>query len=241
MSPTPTTTQPVLLAFTAGVVAHDDLAIVKAGTSTLRLAVTENDDGEDLTIVSVTQPPVGAVSIADNQLVIEVPDGVSVRDMEFSYRVENSRGDAASARVQLVESSLNVELEHADLGAAEFFGDRVAETTMDGRRLVPALPPIADVFRDLRLPIPSTTRVAILTVLALLVLFRLRRTRSFVAVENRDRGSSDEASPFRLRHNAAGIWATGRRSLRRDQVEIEVPSGRQWVDRETIVDHFDPH
>lgn len=224
------------LAFTAGLVAYDDLAVVVPDSRTLRLAVTENDEGEGLRIIDVRQPRIGSVVVDGDELVIELPDRATISGISFEYTIIDAQERTATATVRLVESAIAMVGRAQEIAAAEFLGQPVKETKVQNRTLIPALPPIADVFMELRLPIGSLGLLAIPSILAFVALWWSRRVRTYVAIENRDRDSRETHRTFAVRHNAERIWATGRRSIRSNRVQVETPNGRRWMDRSEVIE-----
>lgn len=83
--------------------AQDDTATVTEGGS-VTVDVTANDgdeDGDDLTITSVTQPEHGTVTIGDDGTITYTPDEGFTGQDDFTYTVSDGRGGSDSATVTI--------------------------------------------------------------------------------------------------------------------------------------------
>ncbi len=79
-------------------VPHDDAMTIACGESTVTLNVLNNDEGDGLKVVSVSQPPGITVLINGGNLTVS---GLSPGSITFSYSVEDASGKVLSANVTI--------------------------------------------------------------------------------------------------------------------------------------------
>jgi len=212
--------------------------------------------GIPLEVLGVTPATNGSASIVDGQLIVDIPDGgtetftLTVGVDQFGARVTETvivSPIHLVASPELAESAASIAPEGSSLAD----GDVSDSSTEDaGRRamtrvdtLTPnlATPPALLALQDLKLPVFELSAGALLSLLAALVARRHLSRSTYLAVDRTDRASMAAArldgGQFNLRHNARGIWTSGR--TRNTTIEVETPNGKAWVERENLVRELD--
>lgn len=203
-------------------------------------------------IIAVSEPPVGSAQVVDGQLMVTVPDA-DADTYTLSVTVERS-GTTSVETVVVTPLGRLVALDLDDAASSISEAEVPAVTTSSGtpaptvapsglERLTPNVeaPPALLAFQQLELPVARLGLTALASGLALLFGSRYLRRRTYLAIDRTDRDSIAAAAldegRFELRHNARGIWATGR--VRGQTVEIETPNGVAWVAKEYLVRELD--
>jgi len=213
--------------------AIDDEFVLAPGLH--RLHVLDNDVGPDGVEISVVDSTLAnEVTIDGGVVTVEIAED-QVGDVEFTYLISASDATAsANVRIGVVHlgtKSIRASRPSSSVGDqadARTNGERLEREAID---LDLGVPPALTALSDLRLPWQQFAGMLLACSLAVLILGRRNKRSHFVAVDNVSRfetvPSSSDGSEFHLRHDAEGIWKTGRR--RGDLIEIQTPNQLMWV------------
>ena len=202
-----------------------------------RVDVLSNDTGDSgLRLVSVGQPTVGSVAIAEDGLIeVTFPDSFA-GSIEFEYVVTDDSGAVRSALV-IVESS-NI------LGAASEFLTGPEETSVTVGALGSRVQTIYGDLIELRLSTFQLTALSLAPMLLGLLYWAVRERDHLVSVTSVVSGDvvlgslRSDGSVFPLRHDAL-VWTRNRTRKRngRSETLVRLGDGQQvWVPSAKIAD-----
>ncbi len=216
--------------------AVDDAFTVVASGATV-VDVLDNDEGEGLQVVSVTQPIVGSVAIsADGLVEVSLPDSFA-GSIEFEYDVQDELGRIAGASV--VVESVNVLAAAGGLLAVDDSEPVASLGELRSR--------VESIYLDLISVRLSTFQFTVLSFAPLLLgllFWMLRQRDRLVAVTDVSRkdvihGSlRGDDSVVALRHDSL-LWTRNRTRQRNgtSQTLVQLADGQQaWVNSANIAD-----
>lgn len=206
-------------------------------------------------VVEVSDAPYGSARIEDGQLVVDIPEGaedayvltLTIERAGIQVREEvviSPLAELVSVDLDDSASSIAVETQagaEIDSVADSESADETAASPID--RIAPTLaaPPALLGLQALELPIFELAMASLASVVAVLLGRRYFARRTYLAVDRTPRSSVADATlpdgRFQLRHNARGIWSSGR--VRGDEIEVETPNGKAWVPREHLARELD--
>ena len=198
--------------------------------------VLANDQGNGLSVVSVSAPTVGSVELLpDGRVLVTLPESFA-GSTSFQYRVVDASGQAASANV-VVESG-NV------LAGVSELVEVNDEPLASVGALLGEIETLYQELIDIRLSAAQTTALVFSPITLGCLYFLFRRNESLMSVTGVRCGTFLPAEQYghrtkaRLRHDQV-VWFGGRSRRRNGKREylIEASDGlRAWVPAENVTD-----